>query len=75
MLSELPSTGAVGFIVAGLRSDRVPLLVPVLRLLVLCGTPTAFLALYVPVGKPGVTLVRNLTFLEAPPEKTLHVEL
>lgn len=75
MLSKLPSTGAVGFVVAGLRTDRVPLLGPVLLQLMPCRAPAAFLALPIPVGKPGVTLVQNLTFLETPPEKTLHLEL
>ena len=75
MLSKLPSAGAVGFIVAGLRTDRVPVLVPVLQWLVPCRAPAAFPALPIPVGNPVVTLVRNLTFLETPPEKTLHLEL
>jgi len=65
----------VGLVVAGLRRDRIRLLVPVLQQLVPCRVPAAILVLSIPVGKPGVMLVQKLTFLESPPEKTLHLKL
>lgn len=75
LLPKLPSTDAVGFVVSGLRTDRFSLLVPVLWHLVLCRATATFPALPIPVRKPRVTLVQNLTFLETAPEKTLLLEL
>lgn len=74
-MSKSPSPGAMGVVAAGLRTERVPLLVPLLQQLVPCRAPAAFLALSSPEGRPGVTLVPNLASLEIPPEKTLHLEL